>query len=176
MGVPGPLRVALVHHSHEEPVVVHDLAASLRDLGHEVAVLSSHDGRTTPLEGALRRRGFTTPLTHLPSTLLALHRGDYHVAHAFSPQDAYISLAWRRRSRRPVVFSCAEPIERERLADRRLRLRFLTTALEESDAVIVHDDEARAAAWRWLALDLPVIAPAGGAEHERLYRRLLAQT
>ena len=42
--------------------------------------------------------------------------------------------------------------------------------------MIVHDEEARAAAWRWLALELPVIEPSDGAEHERLYRRLLDQT
>ena len=75
-----------------------------------------------------------------------------------------------------MVFSCAEPIEREQLSNLRLRLRFVRTALDESDAVIVHDDAARAAAWRWLALEPPVIAASDGAAHERLYRSLLGQT
>jgi len=167
-----PLRVALVHHgqgvSH-----AHDLAASVRELGHEAHVIG---GRPTALDALLGWRGFTTPLAHVPATLRELARGGYDIAHAFSPQDAYAALLWRRRSGRPVVFSCTEPIQRERLADGRLRLRFLRTALQESDAVIVHDEEARAAAWRWLALELPVIEPSDGAEHERLYRRLLDQT
>jgi len=130
----------------------------------------------TPLDPLLEHRGFTTPLAHLPFTLGALLRGHYDVAHAFSPQDAYAALLWRHSSGRPVVFSCAEPIEREQLSNGRLRLRFLRTALEESDAVIVHDDAARAAAWRWLALEPPVIAAGDGAGHEQLYRSLLAQT
>jgi hypothetical protein len=166
------VKVALLHHGRGAPAV-HELAASLRELAHEVSVLTP---RPTALEASLARRGFTTPLTHLPLTLAALMRGNYDVAHAFSPQDAYVALLWRRRSGRPVVFSLIEPIERERLADGRLRLRFLNTALEQSDAVIVHDDEARAAAWRWLALEPPVIVPSDGAGHERLYKQLQAQT
>jgi Glycosyltransferase Family 4 len=166
------VNVALVHHGRGVPAV-HDLAASLRQLGHQATVLGSNP---TPLDPLLERRGFTTPLGHLPFTLGALLRGHYDIAHAFSAQDVYATLHWRRRSRNPVVFSCAEPIEREQLSNRRLRLRLLRTALEESDAVIVQDDAARAAAWRWLALEPPVIAAGDGAAHERLYRRLLAQT
>ena len=166
------MNVALVHHGRGAPAV-HDLAASLRELGHQATVLGS---TPTPLDPLLEHRGFTTPLAHLPFTLGALLRGHYDVAHAFSPQDAYAALLWRHSSGRPVVFSCAEPIEREQLSNGRLRLRFLRTALEESDAVIVHDDAARAAAWRWLALEPPVIAAGDGAGHEQLYRSLLAQT
>ena len=102
--------------------------------------------------------------------------GRYDIAHAFSPHDAYAALYWRRRSARPVVFSCTEPVERERLADGRLRLRFLRAALEQSDAVIVHDEHSRAAAWRWLSLEPQLIATADAAALEDLYRRLLAQT
>ena len=91
-------------------------------------------------------------------------------------REATIWRVARHSSGRPVVFSCAEPIEREQLSNGRLRLRFLRTALEESDAVIVHDDAACAAAWRWLALEPPVIAAGDGAGHEQLYRSLLAQT
>jgi hypothetical protein len=166
------VNVALVQHGRGAPAV-HDLAANLRELRHQATVLGS---APTPLDPLLERRGFATPLTHLPYTLAALLRGHYDVVHAFSPQDAYAALLWRRRSGHPVVFSCAEPIEREQLSNRRLRLRLLSTALEESDAVIAHDDGARAAAWRWLALEVPVLAPTDGAAHERLYRSLLAQT
>jgi Glycosyltransferase Family 4 len=166
------VNVALLHHGRGAPAV-HELAASLRELGHDVTVLTRGP---TALDAPLGRRGFTTPLTHLPLMLAALTRGSYDVAHAFSPQDAFAAHLWRRRSGRPVVLSLIEPIERERLADGRLRLRFLGIALEQSDAVIVHDDEGRAAAWRWLALEPPVIAPSDGEAHERLYRSLRNQT
>jgi hypothetical protein len=152
---------------------VDDLAARLRELRHDVGVLGSDP---SPLDALLERRGFTTPVTHLPMTVAALARGRYDVAHAFSAQDAYTALRWRRRSGRPVVFSLTEPIERERLANRRLRLRFLSAALEQSDTVIAHDEDTRAAAWRWLAIDAPVIEPSDGAAHDRLYRSLLSQT
>lgn len=166
------MNVALVHHGRGAPAV-HDLAASLGELGHQVALVGSNP---TPLEWSLERRGFTTPLTHLPLAFAGLVRGNHDVAHAFSPQDACAALLWRRRSGRPVVFSLVEPIERERVADRRLRLRLLSAALEQSDAVIVHDGRALDAAWRWLALEPQLIALSNGAGHERLYRRLLAQT
>jgi hypothetical protein len=131
-------------------------------------------GRCSALDGLLAGRGFTTPLTHLPATVRELAAGGYDIAHAFSPQDAYAALRWRRRSGRPLVFSLAEPVAREHIADRRLRLRFLLAALTQSDAVIVHDEETRAAAWRWLALEPPVIELDDGAGHERLYLGLLA--
>ena len=166
------MNVALLHHGRGAPAV-HELAGSLRESGHDITVLTPDP---TALETPLERRGFTTPLTHLPFTCAALLRGNCDVAHAFSAQDAYAALLWRRRSGRPVVFSLIEAIERERLADARLRLRFLSTVLEQSDALIVHDNEARAAAWRWLALEPRVIAASDAAGHERLYRSLLAQT
>jgi glycosyl transferase family 4 len=168
----GRLRVALVHHGRGAPVV-HNLAAALEHLGVGVSVIGA---APTPLEGVLRRRGFAGPLTHVPATLRALMRDDPDVVHVFSPQDAWAAFAWRRRNRHPVVFSVIEPIERERLADGRLQLRLLNAALEQSDAVIVHDDAARATAWRWLALEPQVIAPGEGAALERLYRQLLDQT
>jgi hypothetical protein len=158
------------------PAATDHLATGLRQLGHQVSVIGPSRGSNAPLEAMLRRRGFTTPLSHAPLTLHALLRGRYDVAHAFSPQDAYVALQWRRVHGRPVVFSLAEPIERERLADGRLRLRLLSTALDQSDAVMVPDEEARVAAWRWLALELPVVHPHDAGANERLYRHLLAQT
>jgi hypothetical protein len=164
------LRVALLDHGASP---ANDIAAALREVGHDAVVLG---GGGTALDALLARRGFTTPLTHLPATFRQLAAGRYDIAHAFSPQDAYAALYWRRRSGRPVVFSCTEPIERERLADRRLRLRFLRAALEESDAVIVHDEDSRAAAWRWLSLEPPLVARGDAAALVDLYRGLIAQT
>lgn len=167
-----PLRVALIDHG-QEASLASDLAASLRERGHDAVVIG---GRGTALDGLLERRGFATPLTHLPATVAQLARGGYDIANAFSPPDAYAALYWARRSGRPVVFSCTHPVERARLADRRLKLRFLRAALEDSDAVIVHDEDSRAAAWRWLSLEPPLIPWRDAAALEDLYRRLLAQT
>ncbi|HEX6457332.1 MAG TPA: glycosyltransferase family 4 protein [Thermoleophilaceae bacterium] len=164
------LRVALLDH---EASPAGDIAAALRERGHQAVVLG---GRGTALDDLLARRGFTTPLTHLPVAVRELARGDHDVAHAFSPQDAYAALRWRRESGRPVVLSCTEPIERERLANGRLKLRFLRASLEHADAVIVHDEKARAAAWRWLSIEPELIPLADTAELERVYRRLIAQT
>jgi Glycosyltransferase Family 4 len=166
------LRVAVLDHG-QEGSLANEIAAGLRGRGHDAAVLG---GRGTAFDALLDRRGFTTPLTRLPGAVRELARGGYDVAHAFSPQDAYAALHWRRRSGPPVVFSCTEPIERERLADRRLKLRFLRTALQQSDAVVVHDEASRASAWRWLAIEPPLIPAADAAGLERLYRGLLAQT
>lgn len=166
------LRVALLDHG-QEASPASDIAAALRERGHDPVLIG---GRGTPLDALLDRRGFTTPLAHLPATLRRLTAGGFHIAHAFSPHDAYAALSWRRRSDRPVVFSCPEPVERARLADRRLKLRFLRAALEESDAVIVHDEHTRAAALRWLSLEPPLIRATDAAALEELYSRLLAQT
>lgn len=166
------LRVALLDHG-QGASPANETAAALRERGHDAVVIG---GRGNALDSVLDRRGFTTPLTHVPATIRQLTLGRYDIAHAFSPQDAYAALHWRRRGGRLVVFSCTEPIEREWLADRRLKLRFLRAALEESDAVIVHDEGSRAAAWRWLSLEPPLIPKEDAVALEDLYRRLLAQT
>lgn len=171
-GGSGPLRVALLHNGRGA-APVQELAAALRVLGHRVTM---PDAAPSPLDPFLRARGFTGPLAGMPLALATLARGYHQVTHAFSPEDACAALVWRRRSGRPVVLSLAEPIERERLADGRLRLRLLSAALGQSDAVIVHDHEAREAAWRWLAIEPQVVAPGDGLALERLYRRLLVQT
>ena len=124
-------------------------------------------------ERLLRARGFTPGLTRVPAALAALARGDFHVVHAFTPLDAVAALAWRRRKARPVVFTCVEPLAREAMADRRLRLWSLRRALEESDALLAADAAVRASLERWAAIDAPVIDSRDGAAHERLYRDLL---
>jgi hypothetical protein len=128
------------------------------------------------IEWPLRARGFTGPLTHIPWTVGALCRGGYDIAHALSVPDAQAALLWRRLSGRPVVFECAEVIDRDRLADSRLRLALLSAAVEKTDAVVAPTTEARDALRRWLAVDAPVIEPRDAAEHTRLYRRLVGQT
>jgi hypothetical protein len=190
-----PLRVALLHHTYRSrpgpgpESLVHYLAAALRDAGHEPSVLTSHtaatrrsteDGvaviRSRRLPEAPRRwRNVAGPLTHLPLVLRALASGDYDVAHSFSPPDVLAALAWRRLTGSPALFTCAETLGRERLSDQRLRLWLLARAVEHSDAVTVVSEEARAALWRWLAVEAALIDPRDAAAHEWLYRELLAR-
>jgi hypothetical protein len=124
-------------------------------------------------ERLLRGRGFVPGLTRVPATLAALAGTDLDVAHAFTPLDAVAALAWRRRTASPVVFTCVEPLGRENMADRRLRLWSLRRALEDSDALLAADAGVRASMERWAAIDAPVIDPSDAAAHERLYRDLL---
>lgn len=190
------LDVALVHHSYDASPrtgverTVRDVAAGLRALGHRPTVLASHVAsprRSTcdgiPVvhvarlsESPLLWRGFTGPLTQVPLMLRALLSGSYDVVHAFSAADALAARLWRRRVGGPVLFTCAETLARDRLSDRRLRLRLLSSAVEDSDGVLVPTEEARTALRRWLAVEAPVVEPGDGAAHVRLYRRVLASS
>jgi hypothetical protein len=164
-----PLRIALVHHS-PAPQAVGELAEALRAAGHHAEVVS---GRGVPaIERVLNFRGFAVPLTQVPGTVAELRRGAFHVAHAFTRQDALAARLWRRLSGGRVVFGCADPLSREQLADRRLALTLLERAAWDSDAVVAHSEDARAALWRWLAIEVPLLDPRDAAAHERLYREL----
>jgi hypothetical protein len=170
-----PLSIALVHHASAAPVA--ELADSLRAAGHRAEILTPGPGglRSLPLgEKALRFRGFADPLTHVPSAVAALRRGGFDVAHAFSPQDAMAALAWRRLGGGPVVFSTAEPVARESMANARLAFWMLQRALSDSDAVAALTEESRAAMWRWLAIEVPLIEPGDASGWERVYREARA--
>lgn len=167
-----PLRIALVHHSPGPDEG--ELAEALRASGHHAEILSAQSVGSLRLpEKVLRYRGFATPLTQVPFCVAALRRGDFDLAQAFSPQDALAARLWRRLEGRPIVFSPSEPLRREVLADRRLSLKLLDRAVEESDAVVAPTEEQREAFSRWLALDVPVIVPSDSAGWDRLYRDLL---
>jgi hypothetical protein len=167
------MRIALLHDDSTGARHACELADALRDAGHDPHVLSAHPAG--PAEALLRRRGFAGSLTPVPSGVVALLRGGFDVAQAFSPADALTALTWRRLVGRPAVFTCTEPLDRERLADRRLRLWLLQRAVRDTDALIAATAEARAALARWLALDAPVIESRDAAGYERLYRELLAR-
>jgi Glycosyltransferase Family 4 len=121
----------------------------------------------------LRLRKIGEAPGRMPGALLALARGRYEVAHAFTAQDAVVAVAWSRLGGGPVVFTQREPLTRANVADRRLRLRMLTLALEGSSAVIAPDEAVASSVRRWMAVDPEVIAPEDGTEHMALYARLL---
>ena len=190
------LRVALVEHGFEaDPAsaaarATRELGLALSSLGHHMTVItcgpgpgsrSSTDGleviRVRQLaEAPLRLRGFVGPLTQIPFIFAALSRGRFDIVHAFTALDVQPGLLWRRRSRTPLVFTCCDPPARERLADARGRVRITRDAFAAVDHVTAARIEVGDAARRWLAVDLPVVAPAESSAYERIYRRCLVQT
>lgn len=162
----GP-RVALVAHA-----AARVLAPALQAEGVAADLV---DPRRLPvLDELLVRRGFTEPLTHVPLLAGRLLAGGYEVVHAYAAPDVAAALLWRRLTRRPVVFTCAETLTRATLADRRLRLRLLADAVERSDAVVAPSVVARESLLRWMAVDAELIEPGDGAGHAALYRRLVS--
>jgi hypothetical protein len=144
----------LAHGAHERPSDV--LAREIEGLGHRATVLS---GSPLPVvDRLLERRGFVTPLSQIPSLARRLSSGGFDVAHARSPEDAVAASWWRRVTGHPVVLELSAPPHRAHLADRRLRLRLLSRALDASDAVVVSDHAGAEAVRRWLALE-PTVAP-----------------
>lgn len=163
------LRIALVSADRGEHLT--QLAAGLRERGHEVALVTPRGATRRAaelLDAVLARRGFTRPLAHVPSALRALRRGRFDVAHAFSPADAW---ATRRCGAALTVFTCRDPVDRANVADRRLRLVLLSGAVEGCDEVVVPDSARRAALERWFAHESTVLGETDSAGHEELYRR-----
>ena len=173
------VRIALVDHaftSSRDAGVghpVHEVASALLEAGHTPCIVTAHVGPTRRRlergievvrlrrlpEAPLRLRGFTGPLTHVPSVVGELLRGSYAVAHAFSAPDALAARLWRSAVGRPVAFTPVEPMTREFLSDRRLRMRLVEQAVERSDTVITPSAEVRAGLRRWFALEALEIAP-----------------
>jgi hypothetical protein len=167
------MRIALLDDGTSGGRDARELGEALRDAGHDARVPNARPAG--PAEALLRARGFAGSLTPVPAGVVALLRGGFDLAQAFSTADALTALTWRRLVGRPVVFTCTEPLQRERLADRRLRLWLLERAVRDTDALIAATEESRAALARWLALDAPVIESRDAAGYEHLYRELLAR-
>ena len=166
------LSVALVHSGGgPSERAARGLHGALRDAGHDSKLIGGA-GPSVP-ERLLAWRGFTPCLSALPRLLRALGTDDFEMVHAFDVVAATAALVWGRRSGAPVVCTFVEALDRGTVADRRLRLRLLTAALEESDAVLAANAAARAGLLRWAAVDSPVVQPADATGHERLYRELL---
>lgn len=177
-----PVRIALLHSAGAAGPAA--LAAALRAAGERPALLTTEPAaapagvdvvalRVLP-ERPLRARGIGDHLEHLPHALLALARGRYDVVHAFRPVDAVAAAVSTRGARRAAVLTVAEPLRRETIADRRLRLESLEAAVARVDAVLAGSEEARASLRRLLALDARVVAPGDAAAHLALYRDLVS--
>jgi hypothetical protein len=120
----------------------------------------------------LRLRKIGDAPGRMPGALLALARGRYDLAHALTPQDAVVAIAWSRLAGRPAVFTQRDPLTRANVADRRLRLAMLRVALESSDAIVAPDREIAESLRRWMAVDPLVVPLDSGAGHLGLYSEL----
>ena len=165
------MRIALVHSGGAPERAARELEAALERAGHDAELVGGPG--LALAERLLGWRGFTPGLSGLPRSLRALDQGDHDVAHAFDPVAATAGLVWGRRSGAPVVVTFADALDRATVADRRLRLRLLTAALDDSDGVLAASADARAGLLRWAAVDAPVVRTDDAAGHEEVYRRLL---
>jgi hypothetical protein len=159
-------RIALLEHDRRGAA-----APLLADLtGQGVDVEPVHPVELPDAPFSLRKIGDAPG--RMPGTLLALWRGGYDMAHAFTAQDAAVALAWSRLGGGLAVYTQREPLTRASVADRRLRLTLLRLALERSAAVIAPDEATAESLRRWMAVDPLVLDAGSGAEHLALYARL----
>jgi phosphatidylinositol alpha-mannosyltransferase len=173
------MRIALVHPTYWPEVrrgserLAHDLGAALVRRGHEVTLLTSHDGPTAhSLEDGMRvirdRRPPNPPGAHLyedhlasvPAAMWRLIRGDFDLAHALYPVSGWAASRARRLGGAPYVLSVHGILSREYLVDRRYRLETLSTAIADA-AVTSVLSEAAAEPFRRYALGTPMILPGG---------------
>jgi hypothetical protein len=120
------------------------------------------------LDAALRARKLGDHLAAAVPAWLALRRGGFGLAHAFSAEDALAAARWPG----PLVLTVDTPPRRSEIAARRLRLRTMTWALARADVVLAADEAVAAGLDRWFAARARVIA--GTDAHAALYAELLA--
>ena len=165
-----PLRIALLDHDHGGPGdPAGALALALTAAGHRAEVIAP---RPLP-DAALRLRKIGERPGRMPMTYLALRSGGYDLAHAFTPQDAWVAVRWSRATGRPAAFTCVEPLTRANVANRRLRHALLRRALEDSATVIAPDEEVAASVRRWMAVEPLVVGAGSAGAHLALYEELL---
>lgn len=153
------MRVALLHPSYWPEVrrggerLVHDVAAGLAARGHDVTLVTSHRARRSvstedgfrvirnwrPPTRLVHRRAYEFHLTNAPAVAAELLAGEYDVAHAFHPVDAWAAALVRRV---PFVYSMNGIPVRQFLVGRRYRLAMLEAAVERASAVTVLSEAA----------------------------------
>lgn len=153
--------------------IVHDIAISLRDRGHEVTILTSHRERSaiTTEEGVEVIRSWRPPGVPAlrwyedlpgcgPGLAWNLRRVRYDVVHSFHPMSAWTAARARPRGGPPLIFSFHGIPDRPYLVARRYRLEMIREVVDRSDAVSVLSAAASGPFARYL-LRAPEILPAG---------------
>jgi len=173
------MRVAFMHPTFWPEVrrgserVIAELGAELARRGHEVTLLTTHPGpRSVSEEGGIvvdraRRPPALSPLRFyehyvetLPAALRRLRPGEFDVAHAFFPTDAFAAALRRERGGPPFVFSIHGIPTRRYLVARRYRLEMLTRSIRAAGELTVLSRAAAQAARRYLLRE-PMIVPGG---------------
>ena len=173
------MRIAVLHPTFWPEVrrgserLAHDLGTTLAGRGHEVELLTTHAGpREHESIGGMRvTRGRRLPdlpgmswydehVAALPSAVFGLLRGDFDLAHALYPSDAWGASLARRLGGPPFVFSVHGLVTRRYLVQRRYRLEMFRAAAGGA-AVTTTLSEAAAEPLRRYALADPVILPGG---------------
>jgi phosphatidylinositol alpha-mannosyltransferase len=174
-----PNRLALVHPTYWPEVrrgserLIHGLATTLASRGHEVTILTTHPAPSEEsIEDGVRvvrsRRPPKLPRSGdqeyffetAPVVALRLLRGEYDLAHAFFPVDAWAAVKARAAGGPPVAFSFHGVPVRQYLVARRRRLEIVSTAVREADAASVLSEAAARPFRRYLLRD-PAILPGG---------------
>lgn len=155
--------------------IVHDLGSALVERGHEVTLLTTHRARrrTTVEDGLEVDRAWRPPslrplrwyeqyVATVPAAAWRLLEGDYDVAHAFYPTDAYAAALARGLGGPRYVFSIHGVPTREYLVARRYRLEMLRRSVSEAGAVTALSEAAARPLRRYLLRE-PVIVSGGVA-------------
>ena len=173
-------RIAFLHPTYWPEVrrgserLIHDLAVGLSGRGHEVTLITSHPGSPSVSEedGFEVIRSWRPPymrplrwyedhIANTPSAAYRLWRGDYEIAHAFFPADAWAAQQVRRRAGGPpFVFTIHGIPVRRYLVERRYRLEMQLSLVKEAAATTVLSEAAAEGVRRYLLAE-PTVVPGG---------------
>jgi hypothetical protein len=162
------VRVHVLDRARSRPDVG-ALVTAVRGAGHDVTLLRP-PAVVAPAGALLRARAIDEDVLAVPFARRALRASD-GVAHAFTLGGAYAAA----REHRPLVLSLSQPVRRETVADRRLRLTFLKAALDAAGAITAPDELTADSAARWLGVRPHVLDPAcDGSRFVALYEKVQA--
>ncbi len=173
-------RIAFLHPTYWPEVrrgserLIHDLAAGLAGRGHEITLITSHPGSPSSAEedGFRVVRNWRPPymrplrwyedhVAEVPATAFRLWRGDFDIAHAFFPADAWAAMQARRRlGGPPFVFTIHGIPVRQYLVERRYRLEMQLDLVKEAAATTVLSEAAAEGVRRYLLAE-PQVVPGG---------------
>jgi phosphatidylinositol alpha-mannosyltransferase len=173
-------RIAFLHPTYWPEVrrgserLIHDLGVGLAERGHDVTLITSHPGRpSVSVEDGIEvirnwRPPYMRPLRwyedHIAETPLTgyrLKQGNYDIAHAFFPADAWAAQKVKQRfGGPPFVFTIHGIPVRQYLVERRYRLEMQLSLVQEAAATTVLSEAAAEGVRRYLLKD-PTIVPGG---------------
>jgi glycosyltransferase involved in cell wall biosynthesis len=151
--------------------LIHDLAKGLAGRGHDVTLITSHPGSPSVAteDGFTVIRSWRPPymrplrwyedhIANAPTAAWRLWRGNYDVAHAFFPADAWAaSQAHRRLGGPPFVFTIHGIPVRQYLVERRYRLEMQLGLVQDAAETTVLSEAAAEGVRRYLLHEPTVV-------------------